>query len=41
MSKDALDITGNKYGNLTAVRYSHTGKIICTIGFLSAIVEKG
>ena len=26
MSKDALDITGNKYGNLTAVRYSHTGK---------------
>lgn len=26
MSKDTLDITGNKYGNLTAVRYSHTGK---------------
>ena len=26
MSKDSLDITGNKYGNLTAIRYSHTGK---------------
>lgn len=22
----SLDITGNKYGNLTAIRYSHTGK---------------
>ena len=26
MSKESLDITGNKYGYLTAIKYSHTGK---------------